>query len=175
MISWLDCLVMAEDLLESEYIYLHIYLQIACFSNSAAICYSRFGIVLVICYFNMFIFSNIKQLQLWGHILHKLQRGSLPTLSNSINRSNIIQADLYHKIARYQMIGSFNCLVVAGDLWEADYICPYTSLQVTCCSNSAVIGYSKLENVSVISNINMFILPYIRQLQLWNFLRTYIG
>ena len=87
--------------------------------------------------------------------LHKLQGGSLPTLSNPINRLNIIQANLYFKIARYQMIGSSNCLVVAGDL--------------------SVIGYSKLENVSVISNINIFILPYIRQLQLLNFLRTYIG
>ena len=111
----------------------------------------------------------------WGHILHKLQGGSLPTLSNPINKSNIIQADLYHKIARCQMIGSSDCLVVAGDLWEADYICSYASLQVMCCSNSTVIGYSKLENVSVIININMFILLYIRQLQLWNFLRTYIG
>jgi hypothetical protein len=60
---------MAEDLLESKYIYLHIYLQIVPFSNFAAIGYSRFGIVSVICYFNMFISLDIKQLQFWNVLM----------------------------------------------------------------------------------------------------------
>ena len=41
-IGWFDCLVMAEDLLESDHIYPHIYLQIICYSNYAAIGYFRF-------------------------------------------------------------------------------------------------------------------------------------
>ena len=53
---------------------------------------------------------------------------TLPTLSNLIIRSNNIDADLYLKIIRYWKIGWFDCLVMAEDLLEYNYIYPHIYL-----------------------------------------------
>ena len=95
---------MAEDLLEFNHVYSHIYLQITCYSNSAAIDYSRFqSLAILICLYiqtqGSYSFETFGE-----HIYDKLQGGTLPTLSNLIIRSDNIRADLQSKITRQQMI-----------------------------------------------------------------------
>ena len=136
---------MAEDLLESNHIYSHIYLQIICGSNSAAIGYFRFQLSAILtcsypCTYNSYNFETF-----WQHIFHKLQGGSLSTLSNPINKLNIIQANLYLKIRRYWKIGSFDCLVIAEDLLESEYIYPHIYCQITSNFTFAVNGHSKFK------------------------------
>lgn len=89
--------------------------------------------------------------------MDKLQENSLSTLSNSINRFNIIQVDLYLKITRHQKIDWSDCLVIVEGLSESDYIYPNIYLQIIYFSNSAEIGYSKFEIVFIISYINILI------------------
>ena len=164
-----------EDLLEFNCVYPPMYLQITCYSNSTAIGYSRFqSLAILICLYPC-TYGSYNFEMFWGHIFDKLVWGTLPTLSNLIIRSDNIRADLQPKITRQQMIGGLDRLVMAEDLLESKYIYLHIYLQIVCFSNSAGICYSRFGIVSVICYFNIFISLNIKQLQLWNVLRTYIA